>query len=50
MGWSLFFKTYDYIKKDTPIQAFSCEYYEIFKHTFLKEQTAASEVSLVLTS
>ena len=42
-------KTFSFIKK-TPIQVFSCQYYEMFKNTYFEEhlRTAASDFLLCI--
>ena len=42
--WS---KAFNFIKKDTPTQVFSCKYCEIFKNTYFEEylQTATSRIT-----
>ena len=53
--WRLFLirlKACDFIKKNTPIQVFSCEYCEFIKNSFLNRAppVVASEASLIKSS
>ena len=38
-------KACDFVKKETPIHVFSCEYFEIFQNTYFKERLPTSASS-----